>query len=58
MIEMVLMCLKEINCPDELQTLLVKFFGPAFKIIIPKLRESINEENGSLRPTKRQKTHH
>ena len=50
---MVLMCLKEVNCPDELQTLLVKFFGPAFKIIKPKLRESFNEESDRDQPRDR-----
>ena len=33
MIEMVLMCLKEISFPEDLETLLIKFFGPAFKIV-------------------------
>ena len=54
MIEMVLMCLKEIGCPEDLEHLLIKFFGPAFKII-----QSSHEEQGdfgSLRPTKRQRT--
>ena len=32
-IETVLMCLKEIGLPEELENILIKFFGPALKIL-------------------------
>ena len=55
MLEMVLICLKEIGCPEDLKTLLIKFFGPAFKIIcMNPSNEAIDVD--SFRPTKRQKT--
>ena len=53
MIEVVLMCFKEIAFPEDLETLLIKFFGPAFKIIMNRGEEPNGVEY--LRPTKRQK---
>ena len=43
MIATVLVCLKELSWPEELETLLIRFFGPAFKIM------KTEEPDGSLR---------
>ena len=52
---MVLMCLREIGCIQELQTLLLKFIGAAFKIMKPENHKETTDIV-DLKPTKRQKT--
>ena len=55
MVEAVLICCKEIGLPGELTTLLINFFGPAFKILkLLPVEDTVDTENS--RPTKRQKT--
>ena len=62
MIKMVLVCLNEIGCPEDITTLLTKFLGLAIKLMnkTNDLRTSQIEETdddfGYLQPTKRQKT--
>ena len=53
------MCLEEIEYPEDIVTLLIKFFGPAFKFMKPSHKEMVvdfKEEDYDLRPIKRQKT--
>ena len=52
MIETVLTCFKEIEFPEDMGTLVIKFIGPSLKIL-KFLRDDVDT---LPRPTKRQKT--
>ena len=46
-VEMVMICLKEIGYPQDLETLLIKFFGPALKILEQRNEQTDTNVNNS-----------
>ena len=53
----ILMCLHDIGIPEDLETHLIKFIGPALKILnLLKEKNEKSEDAEGPRPSKRQRT--